>query len=362
MKLAGVLLAVFCLTGCEDTRQGAAGERVVHFYNWADYIAPETLPAFEAETGIKVHYDVYDSPDVLEGKLLTGRSGYDLVVPTGSFFGHQRQAGLFIPIDKSLLSNYANLDPTILAKVETLDPGNRYSIPYGWGTDGLGINVEAVAKRIPNAPLDSWSLLFDPINAARLADCGITLLDSSGDVITAALIYLGHPPGSHDHALLEKAMGVVAAIRPFVRYFNSSQYVDDFANGEVCLVMGWSGSTLQAIASARPGLNLKYVIPKEGTTTWFDLLAIPADAPHVENAHALIDYLLRPEVAARFTQSMRYANGNGASLNLINPEVRDDPTIHPPLHVMARLSVAPVMSPEYVRLRNRLWTRVKTGI
>jgi putrescine transport system substrate-binding protein len=354
------------LAGCGGDAGGAAGDvaaaEVVNFYNWSDYIDDETLPAFEAETGIDVRYDVYDSNDVLEGKLLAGGTGYDIVVPTGNFFEVQRRAGLFQPLDKSKLGNYGNLDPEILAKIEPLDPGNRYAVPYAWGTNGLGINVAEVTARIPDAPLDSWALLFDPENARRLADCGITLLDAADEVNEIALNYLGYPHDSSDPEHLEEAMAMVAEIRPYVRYFHSSQYIDDFANGEVCLVLGWSGDLYQAMNDALEGLELDYVIPEEGTIVWFDLLAIPADAPNPDNAHRLIDYLLQAEVAARITNQTYFANGNLASFELLAPEIRNDPAIYPPPEVMARLFPNPVKEPDYVRARNRLWTQLKTGV
>ena len=309
-----------------------------------------------------MRYDVYDSNDVLEGKLLAGNTGYDIVVPTGNFFEVQRKAGLFQALDKSKLSNYGNLDEDILAKLDPLDPGNLYAVPYSVGTNGLGINLDKVRERIPDAPLDSWDLLFDPQYAGKLADCGITLLDAADEVNEIALNYLGYPPGSSDLKQLEEAMAMVAKIRPYVRYFHSSQYIDDFANGEICLVLGWSGDLYQAMNDAVAGLNLDYVIPKEGTIIWFDLLAIPADAPHPDNAHKLIDYLLRPEVAARITNHTYFANGNRASFELLNEDIRNDPSIYPPPEVMQRLFPNPVKEQPYVRARNRLWTQLKTGM
>lgn len=351
------------LAGCgESSEEASAPAQVVNVYNWSDYIDPQTLPEFEAATGIDVRYDVYDSNDVLEGKLLAGNTGYDIVVPTGNFFEVQRKAGLFQPLDKSRLSNYGNLDPAILAKIEPLDPGNDYAVPYAWGTNGLGINLDAVKARIEDPPLDSWDLLFDPQYASKLADCGITVLDAADEVNEIALNYLGLPYGSEDLGELKQSMGVVEKIRPYIRYFHSSQYIDDFANGEVCLVLGWSGDLYQAINDAVDGLSLDYVIPKEGTIVWFDLLAIPADAPHVENAHALIDHLLRAEVAARITNHIYFANGNKASMPLLDEEIRNDPNIYPPPAVMERLYPNPVKPQDYVRARNRIWTQIKTGI
>jgi len=369
MRLGVVVSMLGLIAGCgggDGTESGGGGTvataEVVNFYNWSDYIDERTIPEFEAATGIDVRYDVYDSNDVLEGKLLAGNTGYDIVVPTGNFFEVQRKAGLFQPLDKSKLTNYGNLDPDIMAKIVPLDPGNQYAVPYAWGTNGLGINLDAVNARIEEPPLNSWDLLFDPQYAAKLADCGISLLDAADEVNEIALNYIGHPPGSEDPQHLEAAMAMVQKIRPYVRYFHSSQYIDDFANGEVCLVLGWSGDLYQAINDAAEGLNLDYVIPEEGTIVWFDLLSIPADAPHPEAAHQLIDYLLRPEVAARITNQIYFANANQASYDLIDPAIRNDPNIYPSPEVMQRLFPNPVKPQGYVRQRNRLWTQLKTGM
>jgi putrescine transport system substrate-binding protein len=348
--------------GADPSERRAAATNVVNFYNWSDYIDDQTLAAFTAETGISVRYDVYDSNDILEGKLLAGNTGYDVVVPTGNYFEVQRRTGLYQPLDRAKLANYGNLDSELMARIERLDPENRHAVPYAWGTTGLGIDLDKVAARIPDAPLDSWDLLFDVENARRLADCGITVLDAPDEIDEISLNYLGYPPDSLDIDKLEEAMALMAAIRPYVRYFHSSQYIDDFANGEVCLVMGWSGDLYQAMEDAREGLALDYVIPKEGTVVWFDLMAVPADAPNPDNAHALIDYLLRPDVAARITNKTYFASGNAAALPLLDPEIRDDPAIYPPPEVMSRLFPNPVKEPGYVRSRNRLWTRVKTGL
>jgi putrescine transport system substrate-binding protein len=365
LPAAVVASAAVWLSACGDPGERpsrGASASVVNFYNWSDYIDDRTLTDFTAETGIAVRYDVYDSNDVLEGKLLAGNTGYDLVVPTGNYFEVQRRTGLYQPLDRSKLSNYGNLDAEILARIERIDPGNQHAVPYAWGTTGLGLDLDKIAARLPDAPLDSWALLFDPDNAGSLADCGITLLDAPDEMDEIALNYLGYSPESVDLAQLEEAMALVAGIRPYVRYFHSSAYIDDFANGEVCLVMGWSGDLYQAMGDARPGLNLYYVIPKEGTVVWFDLMAVPADAPNPDNAHALIDYLMRPEVAARIANKTYFASGNAAAFDLIDPEIRDDPAIYPPPEVMARLFPNPVKEQSYVRSRNRLWTRVKTGL
>jgi putrescine transport system substrate-binding protein len=339
----------------------AAAPKTLNFYNWSSYIHPDTLPTFEKETGIKVNYDVYDSNDVLEGKLLAGNTGYDLVVPTGNFFRNQRSAGLFRSLDRAALANWGNLDPDILGKVAAIDPHHTYAVPYAWGTSGLGINVAKIRERLPDAPLDSWDLLFDPEIVKHFQDCGVTIVDASDELAEIGLNYLGHRPDSSDPEELKEAMDLVAKIRPYVRYFHSSQYIDDFANGEVCLVLGWSGDLYQAMADARAGLELRYILPKEGSVLWFDLLAIPADAPHPAEAHRLIDYLLRPEVAAGLTNKTFYPSGNRAALPHVDPAIRDDPAIFPSPEVMARLFVHTVHDPEYVRQRNRLWTAVKSG-
>jgi putrescine transport system substrate-binding protein len=348
-------------TGSQAGAPDSAAPATVNFYNWSNYIHPDTLPAFTAATGIRVNYDVYDSNDVLEGKLLAGNTGYDLVVPTGNFFRNQRAAGLFQPLDRSRLPNYGNLDPELLAKVAEIDPDNTYAVPYAWGTTGLGINVGKIRERLPNPPLDSWDLLFDPEIVKHFEDCGVTLLDASDELAEIGLHYLGYPHDSTDPDQLQQAMDLVAAIRPFVRYFHSSQYIDDFANGEVCLVLGWSGDVYQAMADARDGLELRYVIPQEGTLLWFDLLAMPADAPHPAEAYRLLDHLLAADVSAGFTNATFFPGGNRAALEHVDAAIRDDPALFPPPEVMAKLFVHPVHGPDYVRTRNRLWTAVKTG-
>ncbi len=356
-------MALLMLPGCGSSSGEVpkAQKPVVNFYNWFDYIDDETLPAFEAETGIKVRLDVYDSNEMLEAKLMAGHSGYDLVVPATGWFATERRAGLFQPLDKSKLSNYGNLDPLIMAKLAEDDPGNRYSVPYAWGMVGMGINVEAVKKRIPDAPLDSLALLFDPDNARRLADCGITLLNAPQDVSETALLYLGLPPNSLDPGDLKKAMNLVAGIRPYVRYFNSAQYIDDLGNGEICLALGWTGDFYVAMRGSPIRSKLRAVVPKEGAIVWVDHLAIPADAPHPENAMALINYLMRPEVAARITNTVHFANANRASTELVDPEIRNDPAIYPPRRVLEEMQPIGAVSNEYQRLRNRLWERVKSG-
>lgn len=346
---------------CSDPANKSEEAKEVNFYNWSDYIAAETIPAFERETGIKVHYDVFDSNDVLEGKLLAGSTGYDVVVPTGSFFAVQREAGVFREIDRTRLSNYKNLDPAILARVERLDPGNRFAVPYMFGTTGLGYDINKIRARMDDPPLDSWDLLFRPENAERFADCGIAILDAPDELHWITMHYLGLDPESGVATEIALGMEVIARIRPYVRYFHSSSYIDDLANGEICLALGWSGDTNQAAQDAAEGIDVRFVVPREGTLIWFDLLAIPIDAPHPDNALKLINFLLRPEIAAANTNAVWYPNPNMASLPLVEPAIRDDPMVFPTPEIMARLTPDIPDPPRVVRIRNRAWVAVKSG-
>ncbi len=344
----------------------ADGAKQLNIYNWSDYIAPDTVARFEHETGIKVNYDVYDSNEVLEAKLLAGHSGYDLVVPSASpFLARQIAAGVYQPLDKSKLHNYGNLDPQILAAAAKADPGNRYGVPYLWGTTGIGYNKAMVAAALgPAAPTDSDRLLFDPANAKKLAGCGISLLDTAQELFPAALAYLGRDPLSRTAADLERAAAVIGAIRPYIRKFNSSEYINDLANGDLCIAYGWSGDVVQARNRAREaknGVTIAYTIPKEGAMMWIDMMAIPKDAPHPDAALRFIDYVLRPETIAAISNAVAYANPNLGATALVNPALRDDPGIYPPPAVRARLFFDTPVTAAYERLRTRSWTRVKTG-
>lgn len=365
----GVLVCLLPACGAEapggandpDAAATAPG-REVNFYNWSNYIDERVLTTFTAETGIRVNYDYLTSNDELESKLVTGNSGYDLVVPTGHFFAAQQAAGYYQPLDRSRLPNYGNLDSELMALLARQDdPGNAYAIPYAWGTNGLAINDQAVAERLPNAPTDSWDLIFDPANAERLADCGIAIVDAGDELAEIALNYLGYSPQSTDVGELREAMAMIARIRPFVRYFDSGQYIDDLANGEICVALGWSGDIYQAIADAREGVAVRYVIPREGTILWFDLLAMPKDAPNVDEAYALIDFLLRPETAAALTNFTFYPSGNVAAEPLVDPAIRANAAVYPGPEVRERLFLHGHQAPSYVRIRNRLWTAVKAG-
>ena len=344
----------------------AAEEKVLNVYNWSDYIAEDTLANFEKETGIKVVYDVFDSNDVLEAKLLSGKTGYDVVVPSSSFLARQIKAGVFQTLDRSKLSNYKELSPKIMAKLEKMDPNNAHSIPYLWGTTGIGINVAKVKERLgDDFPLDSWNMVFDPKIVAKLADCGVTILDAWDEIIPAALNYAGEDPQTMDPALMKgKAKDVLMAIRPHIRYFHSSQYINDLANGDVCLSVGWSGDILQAMDradEAENGVEIAYIIPKEGAGLWFDMLAIPADATHVENAHAFLNYLMRPDVMAGITNYVWYPNPIPASKPMIAEEIITDPSIYPSGEVEAKLYTFSVYPSKVDKVGARVWTAVKTG-
>jgi putrescine transport system substrate-binding protein len=359
-----VLLASCDRDGDQAGTAGGAEEPVVNIYNWSDYIDEETIPGFENETGIKVRYDVFDSNEVVEAKLLAGNSGYDIVVPSASFLERQIKAGVFRPIDKDGLENYGNLDEDILQRVALHDPANAHAVPYMWGTTGIGYNVEQVAKAMPDAPTGSWKMMLDPDTVKTFQSCGVTVLDDPAEVFAITRHYLELDPNSDDEGDLQKAEEHLMKIRPFVRYFHSSRQIDDLANGEICMAMGYSGDMFIArdrAAEAENALEIEYVIPEEGTIIWFDMMAIPADAPHPNNAHAFIDYILRPETAAAISNYVFYANPNAASLEFVDDEVKNDPAIYPTEEVKSRLFPDLADSPEYTRLENRAWTRVKTG-
>lgn len=343
----------------------SANAQTVNIYNWSDYIAQDTLEKFEAETGIRPVYDVFDSNEIVEAKLLAGNSGYDVVVPSGFFLERQIQVGLFQPLDKSLLPNLENLDPEIMAIVETHDPSSQYSVPYMWGTTGLGYNVDMVTERLgEDGPLESWDLLFDPEIAAQLQDCGIAMLDAPVEVVAAALNYLGRDPNSEAPEDLAAAEELIASVRPYVRYFHSSQYITDLANGDICLAMGYSGDVFIAAdraAQAGQGNTVTYLIPSQGASLWFDMMAIPSDAPNPEAAHAFINFILKPEIAADITNYVWYANPNAASMDMVDPEIANDPAIFPTEEVMANLYALKSHTAQFDQVLNRAWTRIKTG-
>jgi putrescine transport system substrate-binding protein len=339
-------------------------EKVVNVFNWSDYVDPATLEAFTAETGIKVNYDVFDSNEVLETKLLAGNTGYDVVVPSASFMERQIKAGVFMKLDRSKLGNWGNMDTEIMQRVALHDPGNEHAVNQFWGTDGIGYNEGKVKAIDPNAPVDSWNLVFDPKWAAKFKDCGISVLDAPSELSAVVLAYLGKDPNSQSEADLKAVEDVLMKVRPYIRMIHSSNYIDALANGEICVAVGWSGDVLQArdrAAEAGQGNVIKYSVPKEGTIIWFDMYAIPADAKHPDNAHAFINFMMRPEIAAKNSSFVNYANGNAASFELIDEKVRLDPGVYPSAEVKAKLFPDLAETPEYTRLLNRAWTRFTTG-
>jgi putrescine transport system substrate-binding protein len=377
---AGVLLSVL-MVACgggspppAETAPAAGGgeasavetddEKVLNVYNWSDYIDDSVIPAFEQEFGIKVNYDVFDSNEVLETKLLAGNTGYDVVVPSASFLERQIKAGVFQKLDKSKLPNLKNLDPELTQRVALHDPNNEYSVMYHWGTSGVGFNEQKIKERMPDAPLDSWRMFWDPAVVSKFQDCGVSVLDAPSEVVGTVLIFLGKDPNSEKPEDLQAAEKVLMSVRPYIRYVHSSRYIDDLANGESCLALGWVGDVLQArdrAEEAGKGITIGYRIPREGALMFFDMLAIPADAPHPKNAHLFINYLLRPEVAAKNSTAVNYANSNVASWPLVDESVRNDPSIYPTDEVRSKLTADLSESPEFTRLLTRTWTRFKTG-
>lgn len=340
-----------------------AQERVLNLYNWADYVGADALKRFQAETGIRVKYDTFDSAEVLDSKLMTGRSGYDVVFPASSGLARAIQAKAVQPVDTAQLANFANLDPELLAKLAAIDPGNRFGVPYTWGTIGLAINKEAVRKRIPDAPLDSLDLLFKPEYASRLADCGISLIDSPQEVIGVALNYLGKPPYSTDPADLAQVRQLLEKLQPNVRYIASGKHINDLANGTLCVALTYTGDALMGAAQAKQAqkpFEVIYRIPKEGTLIWFDTMAIPVDAPHPQEARAFIDFMLRPESIAELTNTLFFANANLKSASLLSAEVAGDPDIYPPQVMRQKLFGEQLLTLKQQRERTRLWSAFRT--
>jgi putrescine transport system substrate-binding protein len=368
MRTTKLVLGLLSIAGALALGGGAAmsqSERYVNVYNWSDYIAPSVPEDFTKETGIRVRYDTFDSNDTLETKLLAGKSGYDVVVPSAYFLERQIKAGVFQKLDKAKLPNLVNIWPMIAEKLAAHDPGNQYAVNYMWGTVGIGYNAKKVREILgPDAVIDSWSLVFDPAKLAKFKDCGVHMLDSSDDILPAALHYLGRNPNSVEPADLEAAADLVAKVRPFVRKFHSSEYLNSLASGEICLVVGWSGDVKQAqkrAAEVKNGVEIGYAIPKEGAQMFFDNFAIPKDARNVNEAHAFVNYMLRPDVAAKNTNLLSYANGNLASQKLIDQAILSDRTIYPDAATMARLYTINAHDVKTTRMMNRLWTRIKTG-
>src|SRR5271169_5158479 len=347
------ILALGCgllLSACGGGKSGSAAHsggaadtgRVLNLYIWSDYLAPTTLPKFEKQTGIKVNATYYDTNETLDAKLLAGSSGYDLVVPTASYFESQIKAGVYLPLDKSKLPNLKNMDPQLMAKVAFHDPGNAHGVIYLWGTNGIGYNEKMVRQLLPDAPLDSWRMVFDPKVASKLAKCGISVLNSPAEMMRAVFSYLGKDPNSQSPEDLALGEAALMKIRPYIRSINSSEYIGALANGDLCVAVGYNGDVIQARDRAREankGIDIKYVVPKEGSILWFDMLAIPKDAPDPDSAYAFMNYMMTPQVIADVSNFKRYADANAAAQALVLPVVKDDPGIYPPSEQRQRLAV-----------------------
>ncbi|QIE45815.1 polyamine ABC transporter substrate-binding protein [Pseudohalocynthiibacter aestuariivivens] len=357
---AVVTVALACLAAPSAAQDNAT----VNIYNWFDYFGETTLPDFEARTGIKTVYDNFDSLAVLETKMLTGNSGYDVTFPGSDYLARLIPAGAYQKLDKSKLSNLGNIAPEFLEVLTEFDPGNDYAVPYTWGTTGIAYNYAEVEARMPDAPVDSLSMVFDPEIVSKFADCGVFILDSPNRVVAAALTYLGKDPNSENEEELDAAMAVLEGVRPYLRHFNYGQVISDLANENLCLALATNGDVGLAYARAEEAgksINIAYSIPKEGTEIFFDVMAIPTDAPNPEEAHQFINYILEPEVIASVTNYVFFANPNDKATEFVSEEVLSDPGTYPPEEVMETLYSVNPHTPKFTRLLNRAWTRMKSG-
>ncbi|WP_431699726.1 polyamine ABC transporter substrate-binding protein [Pseudomonas sp. BR20] len=337
----------------------------VKIYNWSSYIAPDTTKNFQKQTGIGFSYDVYDSNETLDGKLMTGNSGYDVVFPSNHFMARQIQGGALKKLDKRQLPNWKNLNPVLLKALENNDPGNAHGFPYLWGSTGIGYNIDKVKAVLgDNAPVDSWDLIFKPEYMEKLSKCGVAILDNGPELLPIALNYLGLPPHSKKPEDYKKAEALLMKVRPYVAYFHSSKYTGDLANGDICVAVGFSGDVLQAESRAKEaknGVKIGYQIPKEGAAIWFDMAAMPADAPDEKAGYAFMNYLLEPQVMADITNSVHYANGNSAADSLVDPEIKADTKIYPSDEMMGKLFALEAMPLNIDRIRTRVWNTIRMG-
>ena len=341
----------------------AAEERVVNIYNWYDYVKPEVLRQFTARYGVEVRYNTFDSNNTLEARMLAGHSGYDVVFPSGAYLESMTAAGVFRPLDRSKLPNLKNMDPLIMQRLAAHDPGNAHAVVYTWGITGIAYDEAKVRARLPQAPVDSWSLLFDPKVAARLADCGIGLYESPNIIVPSVLAWLGEPPDSEDAGKLERALTALMAVRPYIRKVSSGSLVDDLSTGELCVIIASNGDAMQAqerVRIAANGETIRYSIPREGAVMWFDVTAIPSDAPHPGNAHAFINFLMDPAIAAENSNAIHFPNGNEKSQSAVQEPLRNA-SIFPTGELASRLIPERAKTEDYVRLRTRMWTRFRTG-
>ncbi|MBH3358127.1 polyamine ABC transporter substrate-binding protein [Pseudomonas guariconensis] len=362
LKVIGSLLLTCAATATQAAQEDTS--KTLRLYNWTDYIGETTLADFEKATGIKVIYDTLDGYETVQTKLLTGRSGYDLVMLNASLVPPLIQAGVFQPLDKRQLPSWHNLDAKVVDELQGYDPGLKYSAPYTWGSSGVTYNVEKIKARMPDAPIGSLAMLFDPKIVSRFADCGVTLMDAPSEVIPLALQYLGKDPHSAAPADLKAAETLLMGIRPYIKKFDSVNYLTSLPNGDVCMALTWSGdyATAQARAEeAKKNITLDFFIPKEGSLIWFDNLYLPKDAPHVANAHRFIEFLLQPQTMAKVTNYIHYANSNGAATALVQADIRDNPAIYPDDATRGRLFAQKTQAPRDMRAITRVWSTVKTG-
>ncbi|WP_394035571.1 polyamine ABC transporter substrate-binding protein [Xanthobacter albus] len=365
----GVGLGVVLGAGVALTGPAFAQEKVVNVFNWSDYIDPTVLEDFTKETGIKVRYDVFDSNEVLETKLLAGKTGYDVVVPSGSFLQRQIKAGIFMPLDKSKIPNLQYAWPEVTDRLAVYDPGNAHAVNYMWGTTGIGYNVDKVKERLGDVPLNTWDIVFKPENISKLKDCGVYMLDGPEEIIPSAMKYLGLDPDSKKPEDIQKAGDLLMTVRPYIKKFDSSGYINALARGDICLAVGWSGDVFQAKTRAeeaakktkKPPVKVGYQIPKEGALMWFDNFAIPKDAKHVDEALTFINYMMRPEIAAKNSNYISYANGNLASQKFIDKEILDNPSIYPDKDTFSRLFIVTTNEPAVQRVITKTWNAFKRG-
>ena len=354
-------------TASEQDLIGAAKgtPQKLNIYNWADYIHPDAITRFEEEFGIDITYDIYDSSEIVDTKLMTGRSGYDVVVHAASFTARLATVGIFHPVDFNKLPNWHHLDPNLIRRADEKYSNGLQGVPFFWGTTGITYNVDLIKERMPNAPLDSSALIFDPEIISKFTDCGISFLDDPTSVIPMAMMYLGYPANSVDLQQLKEVETLVKAVRPFITYFSSTKMLLDLPSEEVCIAMSWSGDYSVASNRAKEAgidINLDYIIPKEGGGMWFDNMYIPEDAPHRENAYLFLNYMLRPEVIAASTDYIGYANANKSATPLVNPSLTANVAIYPDAKTLQRLQTTEVLAPKEERKRSRTWTKIKTGL
>lgn len=373
-SVIGLLAATYLLIGCHKPVSGTgadqppqppANEKVLNLFWWSDFMAPDTIANFEKQTGIKVNISYYDSEETLETRMLAGQSGFDVVDPAAPyFFQRQIRSGAYMPLDKTQLPNLTHLDPAIMSRVALADPGNAHGAVYMWGTVGIGYNKDKVALALPNVPLNSWHVIFDPVTAAKLSKCGIQILDSPAEVVPIVLRYLGKDANAWNLKDLEEVERVLTAVRPYIRNIDTSSYLEAIANGDLCLVVGYNSDFVQArrrANEAKNGIHVGYAIPQEGSIVYFNMLAIPKDAPHPENAHLFINYLMKPEVIAGITNFVGSANANLAATPLLDPAIANDTASYPTPAQRETLFVQTESTPEQARAITRLWQKFKTG-